>query len=350
MFAKSPRKPSTEEKTSTEESGQQRPPARRRSRKFLLAAVGVVVLAVVGITFGLTALFIPKSHAAQVTCGTTPSACGYPDATNTGVPSSTTLTTVGTGTGQVSSGTGWSYNSGGWVAVTGNGANLSDLNIPYGVVISANNVTLNDDNIVTGGPNSIGVSLRNTSGVTIENTTISGMDTGSNRVMTGIKDIFSNSTGLVVNHDNISQFETGVQVESGLIENNYIHNPGFVAGDHTNGVMSNGGTTQLTITHNTIFNNLSQTDDVGLFEDFSAQANRTVSNNLLAGGGYSIYGGDTKASNGPTSNIVITGNVFATNYYSTGGADGPVAYYNSSGQGNTWTNNTWDTTGDPVSP
>ena len=163
--------------------------------------------------------------------------------------------------------------------------------------------------------------------------------------MTGIKDIYSDSTGLTVNHDNISLWETGVQLESGLVENNYIHDPGFIAGDHTNGVMSNGGTVLLTITHNTIFNNRTQTDDVGLFEDFSAQANRAVTNNLLAGAGYSIYGGNTKTANGPTSNIVVTGNVFATNYFPTGGTYGPVAYFNSSGQGNVWSNNTWDTTG-----
>jgi hypothetical protein len=309
-----------------------------------------MVLAIAGITVGLSLTLSQKSHAAQVTCGAAPSSCGYPDASNTGVPAGTTLKTVGTGAGQVSSGTGWTFNSGGWVAITGNGATLSNLNIPYGVVISANNVTLNDDNIVTGGPDSIAVSLRNTAGATIENTTITGLDTGANRVMTGIKDVFSNSTGLVVNHDNISEFETGVQVESGLVENNYIHDPGYTAGDHTNGVMSNGGTVPLTITHNTVFNSLNQTDAIGLFEDFSAQANRTITNNLLAGGGYCIYAGNTKTANGPTSNIVITGNVIATNYYSTGGAYGPVAYYNSSGSGNVFTGNSWDTTGAAVSP
>jgi len=342
-------KPPIANESGGDKSARQRVPAGRHHLRKLLLVTGIIVLAVVGITVGLTSLLSPKSHAAQLTCGTNPSACGYPDATNTGVPAGTTLKTVGNGAGQVSSGTGWSFNSGGWVAVTGNGATLSGLNIPYGVVISANNVTLNDDNIVTGGPIAIGVSLRHTSGVTIQNTTIAGVDSGANRITTGVKDIFSDSTGLTVNHCNISLWETGVQVESGLIENNYIHDPGFIAGDHTNGVMSNGGTTPLTITHNTIFNNRSQTDDVGLFEDFSAQANRTITNNLLAGAGYSIYAGNTKPSNGPTSNIVITGNVFATNYYPTGGANGPVAYFNSSGQGNVFKNNTWDTTGATVS-
>jgi hypothetical protein len=325
---------------STRDTADQQRPRRRRSVR-ILSALAIVVVAA-GVAIGITVLVSPKSHAAQVTCGTSPSSCGFPSASNTGVPSGITLKNV---PGQVSSGPGWSFNAGGWVAVTGNGANLTGLNIPYGVVISANNVTLNNDNIVTGGTNSIGVSLRNTSGVTIQNTTISGLSTGANRVTSGIKDIYSNSTGININHDNISEFETGVQLDSGLVQDNYIHDPGFAPGDHTNGVMSNGGTTQLTINHNTIFNNLGQTDCVGLFEDFSNQANRSVTNNLLAGGSYSIYAGNTKSSNGPTSQIVITGNVIAKNYFPTGGAYGPVAYFNSSGQGNIFSNNTWDTSG-----
>jgi hypothetical protein len=69
-------------------------------------------------------------------------------------------------------------------------------------------------------------------------------------------------------------------------------------------------------------------------------------NNLLAGGGYSIYGGATnEAAYGVPTNIVITGNRFATTYYSTGGAYGTVSYFDKAGTGNKWTTNTWDTTG-----
>ncbi len=162
--------------------------------------------------------------------------------------------------------------------------------VPCNVNILANNVTLNDDEIVAGGANSMGVSLRHTSGVTIENTTIADTNATSGRLMTGIKDVFSDSTGLVVNANNISNFETGVQLEAGLVENNYIHDLGYVSGDHTNGVMSRGDNTPLTITHNTIFSNLDQTDDIALFEDFSGQANRTITNNLLAGNTWDATG------------------------------------------------------------
>ncbi|HUC58428.1 MAG TPA: hypothetical protein VMA95_13575, partial [Streptosporangiaceae bacterium] len=86
-----------------------------------------------------------------------------------------------------------------------------------------------------------------------------------------------------------------------------------------------------------------------LFEDFSGQANRTITNNLLAGGGYSIYAGATnEATYGVPTNIVVTGNKFATQYYANAGQYGPAAYYDAAGTGNTWSGNTWDGTGATV--
>ena len=77
-------------------------------------------------------------------------------------------------------------------------------------------------------------------------------------------------------------------------------------------------------------------------------ANKTVENNFLAGGGYTIYGGD--ALGNPTSNIVIKGNRFGQLYYATSGQYGPGAYFNATATGNVWSGNTWDTTGQPSPP
>jgi hypothetical protein len=174
---------------------------------------------------------------------------------------------------------------------------------------------------------------------------VTGLNSGSGRLMTGIKDIYGDSTGLQITAVNINNTGTGIKVEGGTITDSYIHDMGYRTGDHTNGITSNGGvTTPLTIRHNTIFNQLSQTDAIGLFEDFGVQANRTVDNNLLSGGSYALYAGQN--AGGPnTSNIQVTNNRFATNYYPKSGSNGAATAYSATGTGDTWTANTWDATG-----
>jgi hypothetical protein len=92
---------------------------------------------------------------------------------------------------------------------------------------------------------------------------------------------------------------------------------------------------------NTIFNDLGQTDDINLDASSSGQdvANKIVVDNLLAGGGYSIYGGGSR--NDRTSNIVIEDNEFGRLYYPEGGQYGPAAYVNLGQAGNVWSGNVW---------
>jgi hypothetical protein len=318
----------------------------RRSRRFGAAALGVAALAAVGVLAAGGAG--SRADAAVATnCAATPSTCGYPSATNSGVPSGTTLKSVPS---QVSSGPGWYYNAAGNnVIVNVNGTVLSGLYIPYNLVINASNVTVNDVQVVTGG--NFGISLTHTTGVTVENSTISGLNSTSGRVSSAIDDVYGDSTGMVIKSNNISLFKTAIQISTGLVDSNYIHDPGYVTGDHTNGFYVNGGTQPLTIQNNTILVSLSQTDainlDAGTPGPGAPVANKTIKNNLLAGGGYTIYGG--AASGSPTSNIVIQGNRFGQLYFPQSGQYGPVAYFSSTGSGNIWSGNIWDSTGQAVS-
>jgi hypothetical protein len=226
----------------------------------------------------------PASASTQLNCAANPSACGYPDATNTGVPAGTVLKNV---PAQVASGPGWSYDTTyRFVRVTGANAVLSGLNVTGNVDVAASGVTITKCKITAQGQSSIGVSLRHAGNVTISDTTITGANSGSGRLMAGVKDIYGDSSGTQILRANIIWADTGVQMEGGLVQDSYIHDMGYLAGDHVNGITSNGGSNppQLTIRHNTILNQLSQTDAVGLFEDFGVQANRTIDNNLLAGG------------------------------------------------------------------
>jgi hypothetical protein len=317
--------------------------AGRRSRMLGAAVLGAVALAAVGALTGGGAK--SQADAAVLTnCAATPTSCSYPAAANTGVLSGTILKSVPS---QVSSGPGWYYNAAGNdVIVNVNGTVLSGLYIPYNLVINASNVTVKNVQVVTNA--AFGISLTHTTGVTIENSTISGQDATTGRVGSAIDDVYGDSTGMVIKNNNISYFKTAVQISTGLVDSNYIHDPGYITGDHTNGFYVNGGTQPLTISNNTIFDSLGQTDAINLDAGSTGVpvANKTVTNNLLAGGAYTIYGGT--ALNNPTSNIVIKGNRFGQIYYPLSGQYGPVAYFDPTGAGNVWSGNVWDTTGQAV--
>jgi Right handed beta helix region len=314
-------------------------PGSRRRRRLLAggAVFGVVALAAGGALIG----GVGRASAAVLTnCSAKPSSCGYPDATNTGVQAGTTLKTV---PAQVSSGPGWSYNAtNNDVVVTGNGTVLSGLSLSSELLINASNVTVKNVQIVASG--GFGIALTHTTGVTIVNSAISG-SAGAGRLSSAVEDVYGDSTGITLTANNISNYRTAIQISTGTVTGNYIHDPGYVSGDHTNGFYVNGGTQPLTISGNTILNSLGQTDAINLDAGTGGGSvtNKTVKNNLLAGGSYTIYGG--AALSDPTSNIVITGNRFGQLYYAKSGQYGPIAYFDPTATGSQWSGNIWDTTG-----
>ena len=157
-----------------------------------------------------------------------------------------TLTTVGPGSGQVSSGTGWHYDSRGWVEVPAPCATSTGLSIPYNVDITASNVTLDDDDIVTSGRTLSASASGTPAGDTIENSTISGPRRRRRlRRSPRSPDVYGDSTS----HDRQERQHLrlphrrpdGQRLASP--EGNYIHDPGYIAGDHTDGINSAGGST-----------------------------------------------------------------------------------------------------------
>jgi len=274
-------------------------------------------------------------------CASQPSACGYPDATNTG-PTTTPMRSV---PGDITSGPGWTYDPRGWITITGNGTVLEGLRINgISVEVHASNVTIRNNEFTVTGEN-WGVALREGNNITITHNLMTGAAaTGPNRGLVAIKDF--GSTGVTVDHNNIARMSTGIQMDSGTITDNYIHDMGYKDGDHLNGFTSNSGTSRLVLNHNTIFNQYDQTDAISLFQDFGIQANRTITNNLIAGGGYTLYAG--AGSQGTSHDITITGNRFTRTYYPNSGHWGPVTAWDANGTNNTWNNNTWDDNGQQV--
>jgi hypothetical protein len=261
--------------------------------------------------------------------------CGFPDATNTGVPAGTGLKAV---PGQVAGGKGWRYDPATrTVNVTGNWVSLTGLALTANLNISGSHVTVSDDRIITAGD--FGISLRHTRDVTITRTTVSGRNAGRGRVNYAIDDIYGDSTGLVIRRDNIANWRIGVNAVAGLINGNYIHDPGYLPGDHTDGIYDAGGTRAQVISGNTILNDIGQTCAI-MIESVKGQrtGNKTITGNLLAGGDYVIYAGGAQRD---SSHIVITDNRIGRAYFSAGGRYGPVAQFQAGGPGNTWSGNSW---------
>ncbi len=245
----------------------------------------------------------------------------------------------------VTSGSGWHWDSRGWLEVNGDGAVVENVQVRGPVDVTGSGVTVRNALILVSG-DTWGVALRHTTNATVTHTTIGSVGL-SPRLLVGIKDMYGDAVGTSVTANDIAGTSTGVQIGSGLIRDNYIHDLGMTDGDHVNGITSNGSSGRLVIEHNTVLNPFAQTDAIGLFQDFGVESDRLISNNLLAGGGYTLYGGDNQRF-GVTHDITVIGNRFSRIYFATGGSYGPVASFDAQGKGNSWSGNFWDEDLSPV--
>lgn len=282
----------------------------------------------------------PGQGTGGTNCGIVPSSCGYPDDTNTGA-SASGLKDV---PGQVTQGVGWHYDQRGWVEIDGAGAVFTGYRLTADIMVTADNVTVRN-NLITRS-SGWGVSLRHADNVIIDRNTIRGTAPDTQSCDNAIRDIYGDSDGVIITGNNIFYCNSGINHfnRGGLIQGNYIHDLGYPCDGpdcyHFNGIQLGAGSGSLmTINHNTIFNPRNQTDAIMLANDDGPQTNRIITNNLLAGGGYSFYG--SGGPNGQATNIVFTGNRFSTRYFANGGYWGPVAHWQRAAVGNVWTNNTW---------
>lgn len=288
----------------------------------------------------------PSATPTPSATATTPA--GFPDESTTGVPSGTTLKRVPE---DIKSGTGWAYDSRGWIAVNGSGAVLDGIQTRLNIDVTASNVTIRNSEL-TAGQGGWGITLRRAKNVTIANNTLKGVS-ASNPGDNAIRDIYGDSDGVKITGNDIHWWGSGINHfnSGGLIEGNFIHElkNDATGNQHLNGIQLGAGTGSLmTIRGNTILNPDSQTDAIMLANDDGAQKNRTIEGNLIGGGGYTFYGAG--GPNGTATGITFRNNQFTTRYYAKSGYWGPVAYWKS---GNVWTNNTYadgPNAGKPVTP
>ena len=266
----------------------------------------------------------------------------WPDATNTGVPQGTVMLRIPQ---DVTTGTGWNWDPRGWVTISGNGCVFSGFSVNANVDVTASNVLIQNCRIIGSGSGNFGISLRTVDSVTVQDCTISGQNPAGgvdlNNLQFAIKDINGNCTNTIIRRCNMFDNANSIHfTQSVLIQDNYIHNTGYdPATDHVDCMITNGGGSNITIRHNTILNEYNQTAAIALYSDFGSPKNVTVDNNLLGGGGYSLYAG----GGGTTGqNIHITNNHFTARFYPNGGNFGPYTSWQPADPGNVWSGNVWE--------
>ncbi|WP_066942306.1 hypothetical protein [Microtetraspora fusca] len=222
--------------------------------------------------------------------------------------------------------------------VTRDGMVVDGLEVTGSITVEADNVTIRNTR-VRGVSDYWGILQRKGhTGLTVEDSEVFG--NGRRRTQFGI---LNQGVMITVRRVEIHTISKGVSTDQGLVEDSYLHDPKYYSGDHTDMIMSNGPAvegTELIIRHNTIVNTLDQTGAVSLFQDFGVVRNVTVQDNLLAGGGWTLYAG--AGGKGASSNVKIVDNVFSRRVWRNGGSAGPVAYWDAHGRGNVWRGNTWE--------
>lgn len=245
----------------------------------------------------------------------------WPDEINTGVPEGMIL----------SAGDGFT--------VTTNGQVIEGRDIRGAITVRANDVTIRRSRI-THSATAIAVEDGFTN-LTVEDVTIVGLEvtdaTGAIRV---------GAASIVVRRVDLSGYAEGILLigGGGLIEDNYFHDlPDLVGGD-TIEVWTGQG---LVIRHNRL-ERMGGNSVIKLPADVPAPHGDDIliDDNLIAGGGWSVYGGDDPGRPDEIwTNVRITDNRFSVRYHERCGHWGPIANSDSA----VTTGNVWHESGEPLS-
>lgn len=273
-------------------------------------------------------------------------ACGYPSPNTTGVPAGTTLTPVASAS--LPAGVTW---SGGQLTFNGSNVAVSGLLIQGIVRFNGTNDTLQNSKVVAGGGADL-VYLAGTSGNTIKNSTIQGIDATTNANFCGRAIHMAGSVPVIVSRVYINNCADGVVGVSRTTDSYIMVNVTYCgsACSHDEPIYIPGGggpnASQTLIQHNTLFNTQGQTSAIfGDDHAWGPLTNVTVDNNILEGGDYALELGNP--GDGDTG-IVVTNNRFSRIFWSLGGAYGSLA--GPGGSNPVWSGNVWDDTLQVVNP
>lgn len=201
----------------------------------------------------------------------TPSALGYPDETNTGVPVGTVLTDSGS------------------LIITEDGSIVENLSILGSVSVIANNVTIRNCHIICDGTYALENSGTN---LVVEDCEIEG---SNELVVTSI-----GPNDYTIRRSNLHGAADGAKANSNvLIEDCFIHDLGVGVSTQNDGTQTTGGA-NVTLRHNTyrLGNQLGLINAcIQLGNENGANSNWLIEDNLLDGGGWTINTGSSPETN-----------------------------------------------------
>ena len=239
----------------------------------------------------------------------TPTLAGWPDASNTGVPSGTALATVS-----------------GDLTIKTSGTVVSGKDIHGCVNVQANNVTIKNSRITC--PGAYGIRGFNGgtdyTGLKIQDSELDGQNSGFSGVG------YSNFTALRLN---IHGFENGFALGANVtIQDTYVHDLKLADGGHPDDIQTVDGGDNYVIEHNTLIAPVTNSAIALCCTSGDMVSNVLIDNNYLAGGGWTLYcprqstpgvritnnkfgpaNFGPAASCGPPGVAEFTGNVYASN-------------------------------------
>jgi hypothetical protein len=308
----------------------------------MLAQILIVLLGTLGLASGPAATPHVSRHAAP--CFPQPSSCGYPDATNTGVPAGTTLSDSGSVT-------------------LGSGQTLSNKNVTGSVNVTGPNVTIENSKIHTnsGGSGATAITLQNgATNFKLIDSEVYGNGSKTNAPESGVWNHYNNSGAQVIRsyiHGSPDNWEGRVD----LVQDSYMIVDAQYSGAHSENIYICGST--AIVDHSTLYNESDETSLI--FGDGICGKGNTVSvtNSLLAGGGYMLE----PNAKGVTAPVTIANNRVGRcltsshqdsggGYVCASGADSSGywprgGHYGISadlGSNATWSGNVWDDNGQAV--
>jgi hypothetical protein len=300
-------------------------------------------------------------------CFASPGACGFPDPTYGSVGPSSACS---------------SLTASGSITVSTAGTTVQNLNVTGTITVTAANVTIKNVCVSANGAGNInnGPAVRfSASGGVIENSTVHGANATDQSVQIAIAGMGTASHDYLYNcgecvHDGPwTVSDSYIEANGSAFENGYVGDAGQGPADHHEDVYLASST--FVGNHNTIFNPHDETATV--FGDTYnspggvCENQITITNSLLAGGGYNIYTCASGSSVG-TSTMNISNNRFARcgttpvfnsasggrscqggadtqGYWPFGGYYGVTAsMYCPPTANQTWSNNVWDDDGHPI--